>query len=227
MAAKDYKNKVPKQRQAFKRKSQVEEVVEEPIKIAFLPLIILLSAVLILAFFIVNHFQTKGIKNAENEVNIVGNLIDPPVELTTPVEEATSSHAMAVDQSEHNPRTQFDSLASGLPEQAVKFSFYKELKNAEVMVDAEPIPVKLSQPYYILAGTFRQESRALKEQVRLKKKGLLLKISKITSNNIDYYRLRMGPFNDRLKMNKKRNELRSLGVDTLLVRAKMVPQAAP
>ena len=212
MAAKDYKNKVPKQRQAFKRKSQVEEVVEEPIKIAFLPLIILLSAVLILAFFVVNHFQTKGIKDAENEVNIVGNLIDPPVELTTPVEEDVD---------------QFDSLASGLPEQAVKFSFYKELKNAEVMVDAEPIPVKLSQPYYILAGTFRQESRALKEQVRLKKKGLSLQISKITSNNKDYYRLRMGPFNDRLKMNKKRNELRSLGVDTLLVRAKMVPQAAP
>jgi len=105
-------------------------------------------------------------------------------------------------------------------EKKVDFSFYHGLAETEVLVDVEPISIKLAVAYYIQAGTFGEERYALIEQKRLAKKGQNLDISVYTTKDRSYYRLRVGPFNDRLSMNKKRNELRRLGLDTLLVRAK-------
>jgi hypothetical protein len=41
----------------------------------------------------------------------------------------------------------------------------------------------------------------------------------VTGQN--YYRLCIGPFFNRLKMNKKRNELHKVGVDTLIVKTRL------
>lgn len=99
------------------------------------------------------------------------------------------------------------------------YSFYQGLGQTEVVVEAELISVALSQPYYIQAGSFGSEKMASQELRRLAKHGQKLTLSALTKKNRTYYRLRAGPFKDRLKMNKKRNELRKLGVDTLLIKA--------
>lgn len=98
------------------------------------------------------------------------------------------------------------------------FSFYQDLSQTEVVVDAVPISVKLSDPYFIQGGTFDTVEKARNEQNRLAQHGLNLVIAKFESQKGIYYRLRMGPYRDRLEMNKKRNELRRLGVDTLLIK---------
>jgi cell division protein FtsN len=98
------------------------------------------------------------------------------------------------------------------------FSFYQDLSQTQVVVDAVPISVKLSDPYYIQGGTFDTVEKARNEQKRLAQHGLNLVIAKFESPRGIYYRLRMGPYTDRLEMNKKRNELRRLGVDTLLIK---------
>lgn len=102
----------------------------------------------------------------------------------------------------------------------IDYSFYNGLAETEVLVDVEPISIKLASAYYIQAGTFGKESQALIEQQRLARKGQKLDITTYTTKIRTYYRLRVGPFDNRLKMNKKRNELRRLGLDTLLVRAR-------
>lgn len=99
------------------------------------------------------------------------------------------------------------------------FSFYEGLGKMEVVVDAVPISVELKQPYYIQAGTFGSERVAKQEQKRLERLGQKLQLSVLTTKKRVYYRLRVGPFNDRLVLNKKRNELRRLGLGTLLVKA--------
>lgn len=104
-------------------------------------------------------------------------------------------------------------------EEKQEYSFYQGLKETEVVVDAVPISVKLDDAYYIHAGTFGSEKVALQEQRRLARMGQQVEVSKVQKGERVYYRLRVGPYVDRLEMNKKRNELRSLGVDTLLVKA--------
>jgi Cell division protein len=87
------------------------------------------------------------------------------------------------------------------------------------VVDAVPLSVALEDAYYIHAGTFGSEAVARKEQQRLANLGEAVELSVLQSGERTYYRLRVGPFHDRLAMNKRRNALRRLGVDTLLVKA--------
>jgi len=101
-----------------------------------------------------------------------------------------------------------------------KYSFYQGLKESEVIVDAVPISVQLDAAYYILAGTFGSEKVALKEQQRLARLGQQVGMAPVKGKSRTYYRLSVGPFTDRLVMNAKRNELRRLGVDTLLLKSK-------
>lgn len=105
------------------------------------------------------------------------------------------------------------------PDEETKFSFYDGLAKSEVVVDAAPISIQLENPYYIQAGTFGSERVALIEKRRLAKMGQELEMSIYRGTKRVYYRLRIGPYTDRLELNKKRNELRKLGVDTLLVKA--------
>jgi len=104
--------------------------------------------------------------------------------------------------------------------QAPKYSFYQGLKDSEVIVDAVPISVQLDSAYYILAGTFGSEKVASNEQKRLARLGQEVKMASIKGKSRTYYRLSVGPYRDRLVMNAKRNELRRLGVDTLLLKSK-------
>ncbi len=99
------------------------------------------------------------------------------------------------------------------------FSFYEGLEKSEVVVDAVPISIQLESPFYIQAGTFGSERVAKIEQNRLAKMGQTLELSTYQGTKRLYFRLRVGPYTDRLALNKKRNELRKLGVDTLLVKA--------
>lgn len=188
----------------------------------------LVSAVLLIGFFVTQHFVSKG---AKSTVSAEKNIFQSAVAL----QEATVASIDEISQKLQPPQPEVfkkpiepalsDSIVESdlsLVEEgdsAQQYSFYQGLSQTEVIVDVEPISVKLDNPYYIQAGTFGSEAVALKEQKRLERLGQVLQVSALHKPNRTYYRLRIGPFDDRLILNKRRNELRRIGLDTLLIKA--------
>ena len=187
------------------------------------------SLLLIFSFFIAKHFIDQGIKTPENSQNITGESLTVPAPEKEPQSSTLLPPAQKMTDTKAVKQTaatapSFKALNSEpLPEKSVNFSFYTGLAKSEVRVDVEPISVKLDGRYFIQAGSFKHKERALKEQARIKKHGIQLKVSSLKSPTRTTYRLITGPFEDRLIMNKKRNQLRRLGVDTQLFKVAKKP----
>lgn len=100
------------------------------------------------------------------------------------------------------------------------YSFYTGLGKMKLVVDAKPLPVALEKPHYIQAGSFGSKKIAQRELARLQQNGVAkdLTLAEYKGSKQVYYRLLMGPFSNRLILNKRRNELRRYGVDTLLMK---------
>lgn len=225
----DYKHKNIAPKKVYQRRSQqqMDESAEAKIGLRwFWPVIVLMSLALIGGFFVVEHFAEQGVKSeVSSPKNVAKNASDAEIKVYKAQGIKGASNPLDVkDNAEQNDSTHESTDSSGQTESAetskIHYTFYKGLAETEVVVDAEPISVKLEYPYYIQAGTFNTEERALKEQKRLANEGLHLTISTIEYHGKTYYRLRMGPYEDRLVMNRQRNELRRFGVDTLLIRQK-------
>ena len=216
-ATRDYRHG-PSRRKPYQRRSQAQSqpVVNDSkggIK-NLLSLVVLLTVVLFLGFWVAQHFSTEGVKSTAETVTSQPLTSDFAETIVVPSEkepELAAQVAPIVVESLPMPdRAETES---------VQYTFYQGLAETEVIVDAEPISVKLDHPYYILAGTFSSESVARQEVERLQSKQQEVELYVYKSDINIYYRLRVGPFEDRLALNKKRNVLRSLGVDTQLIRS--------
>ncbi len=204
-------------RPEFQRKSQQreQEFVEPNIspKLVWLA-VVLISFALLGGYFVVQHFATEGVgsrteaqeerlleEKSSEEIPVVGEKLPQVATIESPkIEEKL-----------------IEQVKSEALDETIRFTFYEGLSETEVVVYAEPIPIKLPEPYYILAGTFGRYEIARQEQDRLRRQGFDLDLN-ILELQRTYYRLRAGPFTNRLEMNKKRNALRRLGVDTMLIR---------
>jgi cell division septation protein DedD len=207
-------------KQQFQRKSQAKPVGVQGGK-ASISMVwaggFLVSAALLIGFFVTQHFVTVGAKSDQQNENSIfkaaKEVKQPAVESVEIVKEKIQSKPVvveAVDIKKHEAYKE---------DNKPQYSFYEGLGKMEVVVDAEPLSVALEQPYYVLAGTFGSEKVARGEKARLAKLGQEVELSVLHRKTKTYYRLRIGPFTDRLVMNKRRNELRRLGVDTLLMKA--------
>lgn len=209
----DYRHGYAK-KQPYQRKSQQPEAVESVDNLShsvkWIWVSLVLSGVLLTVFFVVDHFATQGVKSSSATLAKEITSHDTPDKMAKPKPLIVES--VSVDKKTTPAK--------------LDYTFYTELAETEVVVDVEPISLKLAVPYYILAGTFVEESHALKEQARLAGYGQTLSLSELHKNQRIYYRLKLGPFEDRLEMNKKRNELRRLGVDTLLIKTKPISKEA-
>jgi len=176
---------------------------------------IVMGLVLFAGYFVVSHFLHEGVRGEKVKRPATQSSEQKPVEKA--VTQLVESNAKP-----QQPSTVVTALP--VPEaevpQKVDYTFYYGLAKTEVVVNAEPLPVKLPQPYFIQAGSFGSREVAEKEQARLKRFGFETQLSSLKGKTRTYYRLRLGPFFDRLEMNKVRNQLRDVGVDTLLIRAK-------
>lgn len=189
----------------------------------------LVSAVLLIGFFVTQHFVSKGVKSAvPAEKTIFQSAVD--------LQEATTSSIAELSEKLQPPQPEApkkpiettlsaSTIEDDLPSEEEKslskpqYSFYQGLSQTEVVVDVEPIAVKLDNPYYIQAGSFGSEAVAFQEKRRLARLGQVVQVSALHTPNRTYYRVRVGPFNDRLILNKRRNELRRIGLGTLLIKA--------
>jgi cell division protein FtsN len=193
-----------------------------------------LSAALMGAYWVVTHFAERGVKSEKVEASEAVAEAEPLNDVSVTDDTAPSDETAPVttqsgaDDDTHGSSEPAPKLVEALPnphaheasaeKKEVAFTFYQGLAEAEVVVDAIPLSVKLDVPHYIQAGSFGAKRYALAEQKRLKAHGQSLTVSKLTTEHGTYYRLRMGPFDDRLALNKQRNALRRLGVDTLIIR---------
>ena len=196
--ARDYKQQRVMPKREFKRKSQTTTQPKSASGISFTWLVLSLILVGLVTFFLTNISNKETTKDANLPLKI--EIVEPAEIINKIVEEKPEIVEPA--------------------EKKMSYSFYNALAESEVVVDVEPISIKLKYPYFIQAGTFYSEKNALKEQLRLAKFDQQLKISELTTKVRTYYRLRVGPFNNRLIMNKKRNELRRIGLDTQLIRSR-------
>lgn len=220
--ARDFRHKHPQPAQnSFKRKSQVatkKSYSGKPV----LPMMwaggFLVSTVLLIGFFVNQQLSIEESSLADGIVSKELNQSKPSqVSSELPVSKELESK-------EAKPAPVVVAALEVKPEKVTiepdktVYSFYEGLSKMEVVIDAEPLSVELKQPLYIQAGTFGSRKVAESELRRLAKLGQNLELSVLTTKVRTYYRLRVGPFTDRLVMNKRRNELRRLGVDTLLVK---------
>lgn len=114
------------------------------------------------------------------------------------------------------PPSQSESQANN---EEPRFEFYNLLKKNSVEVDAEPRPLnqKPKYSYMIQAGSFRSKSDA--EQMRAK---LILSnltntsTDSITTANGTWYRVNVGPFTNRSKLEKARDILADLNIQGLV-----------
>jgi len=212
------------QRQPFQRKSQLSQDEMDTSVSGSSKWIWLvafgLSVALILGFIAVQHFAQNGVKSSEKVFqSSVASVQTPTLKSQTSTAKVAQEKA---NQANKEPLV-VESLPANsentLEQKAIHYTFYQGLAKTEVVVNAVPLSVALSSPYYIQAGTFGSREVALQEKARLKSHGQELTVSELKQGDRVYYRLRVGPFKDRLAMNKKRNELRALGVDTLLIKA--------
>lgn len=211
-------------KQIFRRQSQQQAESSEGLSSRQLWLVMIVIGLMQVAgYFVVSHFLHAGVRGEKanqppsshqsfSRESVEAAAVKSPV---TPPEVAPTADV--------NPEQTSVITALSVPEvevpEKVDYTFYHGLAKTEVVVDAEPLPVKLPQPYFIQAGSFGSREVAEKEQARLKRFGFETQISGLKGKTRTYYRLRLGPFFDRIEMNKVRNQLRDVGVDTLLIRA--------
>jgi len=112
-----------------------------------------------------------------------------------------------------------------------KFDFYTLLPELEVVIPEEETrlhkskhvaskPSTYSGGYLLQAGSFQQFNEADSLKARLALLGVEAHIQSVDVNKSKWYRVRIGPSNDRQALEQLRKRLRANHVDTLLMQAK-------
>jgi cell division septation protein DedD len=110
--------------------------------------------------------------------------------------------------------------------QSVNFTFYEELPKAEILLSAEPLPVRTKAPTYLQLSAFAQAKDANEEKGRLAQKGYLTRITpRVAQNGKPVHVLMMGPYEDQRDINRLKVELQKLGVDAKEVTMSAVMKA--
>lgn len=109
-----------------------------------------------------------------------------------------------------------------------RFDFYDMLPRFEVVIPeteaevskggAETAPVATGGIYVLQAGSFRAFADADRMKARLALQGLQAQIQKVTIDDKQWHRVRMGPFTDLRKLQDARSQLRQTDIDFLVIR---------
>ena len=107
-----------------------------------------------------------------------------------------------------------------------QYDFYKLLEESEVPVPTAEESPYVSTPkdqaatyqYTLQAASFRSEEQADSLRVKLIIENLDSNIEKVTVKGNDYYRVMVGPFLDRSKLNKAQDTLASHKINALVIK---------
>lgn len=108
-----------------------------------------------------------------------------------------------------------------------RFSFYEVLPKVEVVIpDQQNDLIKGAQTnrmfesgsYILQVGSFIKNLDAEKQQILLNKMGIQSEIKKISIAEKIFYRVRIGPISDTVKLNNIYNELKKANVEVLRIK---------
>jgi cell division protein FtsN len=189
----------------------------------------ILAMVVILAtafggYKVINHFASKSsakkttvilesetvVEDVKKQAEEVSEILETPKKVEPSLDEKEEIKTFAekdvLSQTENAEQT------------SQELDFYDALMNMEVSTgDVEVISVELDRPFYIIAGSFRNQSSAQREHSRLTKAGFELTLYESTSNNRPIFYLKTKSFTDRLELNSLRNRLKSHGAHVLVL----------
>ncbi len=108
-----------------------------------------------------------------------------------------------------------------------RFKFYDMLPNFEVVLpeedtvvrnDAEPTALVTPGIYVLQAGSFSTHTDADRTKARLAMLGISSRIQKVSIDEKDYHRVRIGPVESLDQLNSMRSQLRSAEIDVMVIR---------
>ncbi len=108
-----------------------------------------------------------------------------------------------------------------------RFKFYDMLPNFEVVIPEEDTVVRnnsrsapLDTPgiYVLQAGSFSSHTDADRMKARLAMLGITSRIQKVSVDDKDYHRVRIGPVDSLERLNAMRSQLRNAQVDIMVIR---------
>jgi cell division protein FtsN len=108
-----------------------------------------------------------------------------------------------------------------------KFTFYKQLKNFEVIIpekekdvhsDVKPIAETRQGTYVLQAGSYKNYADADRVRAQLALQGIESNVQKVTVDADTWHRVRIGPISNLEDLNKVRTRLRKADVEALVIR---------
>jgi cell division protein FtsN len=108
-----------------------------------------------------------------------------------------------------------------------RYGFYDMLPNFEVVVpeedrdvrrDITPAPLEVPGVYVLQAGSYSSFSEADRVKAQLALLGIQSQIQKISVDDRQYHRVRIGPIEDLAELNRVRKRLRDSRIDVLVIR---------
>jgi len=115
-----------------------------------------------------------------------------------------------------------------------RFTFYERLPKDEVIISQEALEVEVDRnknkepleaitkagDYILQAGSFREFTDADRRKAELALLGLESAIQKVSIDESNWFRVRIGPFTDLDKLNNTRQILGDAAIDALVMRTK-------
>ncbi|MBT8141403.1 MAG: hypothetical protein HKN88_00380 [Gammaproteobacteria bacterium] len=115
-----------------------------------------------------------------------------------------------------------------------RFTFYERLPKDEIIIPQEALEVEVdknknreplgkiekSGSYVLQAGSFQEFADADRRKAELALLGLESVIQKVSIDQRNWYRVRIGPYTDLTILNDTRNRLRNGAIDVLVIRTK-------
>jgi cell division protein FtsN len=108
-----------------------------------------------------------------------------------------------------------------------RYGFYDMLPNFEVVVpeedrdvrrDTTPAPLEVPGVYVLQAGSYGAFAEADRVKAQLALLGIQSQIQKITVDDRQYHRVRIGPIDELAELNRVRRRLHDSRIDVLVIR---------
>ena len=130
-----------------------------------------------------------------------------------PAQEIGSAAAPAAE----IPKPRFD-FYTLLPKQTIDMEEAPEPVEPAADVSKPPTPSTAPQPFFLQAGSFRQQADAERRRAELLLLGLTPKLEETSNDSGRWFRVYLGPFDSHESVTKARSLLANQNIDTVLLK---------
>lgn len=167
--------------------------------------------------------KTAGGRDSSSTVSIPATPAAAASESQASVTETSTTQAQATKEEEKKEEIKLPPEKTG----PARFSFYEMLPETEIKPEpveaykSTPKDAKMKYNYLLQAGSFRKQSDAERMRARLVMEGMPnATTTRTTGSNGVWYRVRIGPFDNRSRMNRAHDKLVRMQVQPMEIKIK-------